>query len=307
MTKKLKIGLWLPPRKDITVSITMENPAHIDARIYDLFLKYLDTKNVEYFEDLDFRKAIIKNHQVFIGDFCLSDLDHFVWMGMTDRSYDSYHLEVLRALELTTKVHNSHSFFSLATDKFSTFSLLHKYGLPVSELYLVNPDNFHHLKPIFDKDSYLLKPRRSSFGIGIVKVDNYELFRDVVEYQRQKHYYLERFYENDLSEWTGVTAFNGNVLYGYRKQSAKISGWKVYDKDSVGGEADIVIPNEEITAITKKIGELLNANFFGLDFIKTKLGYKVVDINCSPGIYWSFIQTLNIPIAEYFFEMIDFE
>lgn len=41
---------------------------------------------------------------------------------------------------------------------------------------------------------------------------------------------------------------------------------------------------------------------YGLDFIKTSEGYKVVDINCSPGIYYNFIQDLNIQIAEIFFK-----
>jgi glutathione synthase/RimK-type ligase-like ATP-grasp enzyme len=305
MTKKIKIGLWLPPRKDISQSITLENPAHIDVRIYELFLEYLETqKHIEYIENLDFRNAILKNNQVFIGDFCLSELDHFVWMGMTDRTYDSYHLEVLRVLSLSVKVHNSYDFFNLATDKFSAFSVLHQYGLPLPELYLVNNQNLHLLKPKFENASYLLKPRRSSFGIGIVKIDSYEQFRDIAEYYHQKHFYLERFYENDLTQWTGVTAFNGHVLYGYRKQSSKISGWKVYDKDSVGGEADIVIPNEEIKAMTQKVGKVLQGNYFGLDFIKTNSGYKIVDINCSPGIYWRFVQTLKIPVAKYFFEML---
>lgn len=303
--KKLKIGLWLPPRHDLKVSISMDNPAHIDARIYDSFLQYLSDQGHEYHENLDFRKAYIKNHRVFLDGFCLSDLDHFVWMGMLDRSYTSYHLEILRVLELTTKVHNSFSFFGLATDKYSTFSILHKYGLPMPELYLLNLSNLEVLKPAFETNTFLLKPRRSSFGIGIVKLDSYEQFRDVAAYHQQNHYYLEKFYKNDLSEWTGITVINGKVVYGFRKQSSKISGWKVYDEDSLGGEVNYVEPSAEITAISKKIGKLLGANYYGLDFIKTAEGYKVVDINCSPGIYWDFIQALKIPIADYFFEMLD--
>lgn len=305
MAKEIKIGLWIPPRDDISKSITMENPAHIDARIYELFLNYLNNqKHISYFENLDFRNAVINNHKVYIDDFCLSDLDHFFWMGMTDRSYDSYHLEVLRCLEMTTKIHNSYSFFNLATDKFSTFSLLHKYKLPVPELYLINKTNLDYLKPKFENKTFLLKPRRSSFGKGIIKIDTYEQFRDIAEYHDQKHYYLEQFYENNLNEWTGITSFNNNILYGFRKKASKISGWKVYDKDSIGGETIIVKPNSEIKEITKRIGTVLGANYFGLDFIKTDEGYKVVDINCSPGIYWDFINTLNIPVAEYFFQML---
>lgn len=304
MKNQLKIGLWLPPRKNLNASITMENPAHIDARLYDLFLEYLNEKECDYVEDLDFRKAFIKNNQVFIGEFCLSDLDHFVWMGMIDRSLDSYHLEILRVLSLSVKVHNSYEFFNLATDKFSTFSLLHQHGIPLPELYLVSSDNFEVLKPLFADASFLLKPRRSSFGIGIVKMDNYELFRDVAEYHRQKNFYLERFYKNDLNEWTGITVFNGKVLYGFRKKSSKIDGWKVYDKDSLGGQTIYVKPNAEIEAISLKIGELLGANYYGLDFIKTEEGYKVVDINCSPGIYYDFMMDLDIPVAELFFKML---
>ncbi len=304
MKTRLKVGLWIPPRYDLTASITKENPAHIDARHYALFISYLKEKNVAYYENLDFRYAIIKNNKVYFNDFCLSDLDHFVWIGMIDRSLDSYHLEVLRVLEMSVKVHHSYSFFNMATDKFSTFSYLHNYGIPVSEMYLVNKDNLEMLKPEFEKNAFLLKPRRSSFGIGIIKLDNFEQFRDIAEYYNKKHFYLEKFYKNDLNEWTGVTVVNGTVLYGFRKKSSKISGWKVYDKDSVGGETIYIKPNAEIEAIALKIGELLGATVYGLDFIKTAEGYKVVDVNCSPGIYYDFIEKLNIPIAELFFKML---
>lgn len=301
---QLKVGLWLPPRKDINASITMENPAHVDYRVYQLFCDYLDQKGVDYVENLDFRKALIKNHKVYIGDFCLSDLDHFVWMGMLDRSFDSYHLEVLRVLELTTKVHNSHSFYSVATDKFTAFSILHNHGLPVSELYLISKDNFHLMEALFEDSSFLLKPRRSSFGIGIVKIDDYALLRDIIGYSNEKDYYLEKFYPNDLRGWTGVTVFNGNILLGFQKKDSKLSGWKIYDEKSIGGETIYVKPNAEIEAISLKIGKILGANFFGLDFIKTAEGYKVVDINCSPGMYYDFVEEYNLPIAELFFKML---
>ena len=223
---------------------------------------------------------------------------------MLDRSRDSYHLEVLRALELSVNVCHSHSFYSLATDKFLAFSSLYAYGIPLPELFLVSPDNLAQLKPLFDKASYLLKPRRSAFGQGIIRLDSYEQFRDTAEYLRQKHYYLEKFYENDLQEWIGVTVFNGRVLYGFRKESSKISGWKVYDQDSLGGATVYVPPPPEVESIALKIGEILGGNFFGLDFIRTAEGYKVVDINCSPGIYYDFLQDLNIPVAELFFKML---
>ncbi|KPA12714.1 30S ribosomal protein S6 modification enzyme RimK [Candidatus Magnetomorum sp. HK-1] len=272
MGKNLKIGLWIPQREDLHTSMTQNNPAFMDVRIYKLLLDYLNERNVDYIENLDFRKAIIKKHQVFINDFCLSDLDHFIWMGMLDRSWDSYHLEVLRVLELSVTVHNPYSFYNVATDKFSVFSYLHTYNVPVPELYIVNPNNFQSLEPLFEHSSFLLKPRRSDFGMGIIKLDNYAQFRDIVEYYSNKHYYLEKFYKNDLSQWRGVTVLNGHVLYSFRKKSSKIADWKVYDRKRLGGETIYMKPNREIEAIALEIGDILGANYFGLDFIKTASG-----------------------------------
>jgi len=303
----MTVGLWLPPRKDLSISITTENPGTIDARIYKLFCDYLTSKGVKYLEDLDFRNAIIKNNKVYLGDFCMSDLDHFVWMGMIDRSMDSYALEVLRVLEMNVKMHHSFAYFSLATDKFRAFSKLHNYGIPVSEMYLVNLNNYDHLKPLFEKNTYVLKPRRGSFGVGIIKINNYNQLRDTLEYNNKKSYYLEKFYPNDLADWTGVTVINGTLIYGFRKKTNKIKGWKIYDKDSIGGGTDYVKPNKEIEEIALKIGEVLDSNYYGLDFIKTAEGYKVVDINNGPGIYYDFIEKLNIPIAELFFKMLPFD
>lgn len=304
MEEKIKVGLWIPPREHLNHTIDEDNPANIDASICKLLYKQLDDSGIIYYDNLDFRKAIIKNHQVYINDFCMSELDHFIWMGDIDRHLNSYHLEVLRVLELSVKVHNSYSFYSIATDKFSAFSILHKYDIPVSDLFLVTQENVTFLEPYFEDNTFLLKPRRSGWGLGIVKVDRFDQLRDILEYHPKKNYYLEKFYPNDMADWTGVSVVNGTVLYGFRKKIEKISGWKVYDREKTGGKIDYVELSPELKSISLRIGEILGANFYGLDFIKTSEGYKVVDINCHPGIYNELIQERNIPIEELFFDML---
>ncbi|MCP4438613.1 MAG: hypothetical protein GY810_06675 [Aureispira sp.] len=300
----MKIGLWLPPRKDLNQPITPENPAHIDARIYDMFTAHLEERGIDYVENVDFRKAWVHNNKVYTPDLCVSDLDHLVWMGMIDRAYDSYDMEILRTLSLDVKLHHSYRFFSTATDKFLAFSELHKHGVPVSEIYLINPHNYGLFEDLLKDATYLLKPRRSHFGTGIIKIHDYEQLRDTIDYTMNKHYYLERFYENDLKDWIGITVVNGEVIYGFKKDSNLQAGWKIFDKDHKGGQTYYAKPNEEQIAIAKRIGELMGANCFGLDIIDTPEGYIVVDINCSPGIYYDFIQDLNIDIAQLFFKMI---
>ncbi len=305
MDKNLKIGLWIPPRRDLSQAMNEDNPGNIDQRLYDLYIAYLDDLGVNYTNNLDFRDANIQNHRILLQNgVCLNDFDHYIWMGDLDRHIDSYQLEVLRVLELSTKVHNPYSFYNVATDKFTAFSILHSHGIPVSELYLVSQNNHELLEEKFKESSFLIKPRRSSWGIGIIKVDKYTQLRDIIEYNGGKQFYLEKFYPNDMKDWLGLTVFNGTVLYGFRKRHEKIAGWKVYDKHQTGGQADYVKPSPEIEAIAKKIGEVLGANYFGLDLIKTSEGYKVVDINCHPGVYFDMIEELKLPIAELFFKML---
>jgi len=302
---KQKIGLWIPPRASMNVPIAVDTPAVVHAANRRLFNDYLQTLGVEIYDNLDIRKAIIKDNKVWLGDFCMSELDHFIWMGYIDRDLDSYPLEVLRVLEFNVKVYNSHAFYSVATDKFTSFSLLHQHGIPVSEIFLVNPKNAEELEPLFEEHSCLLKPRRAGFGLGIIKVDKFSQFLDILDYNPKKSYYLEKFYPNDMSDWVGVTVMNGKALYGYRKKSEKISGWKVFDRSKKGGKVDYVKLSPEIEEMSIKIGNILGGSFYGLDFIKTAEGYKVVDINCFPGIYHSFIEALNIPLEEIFFDMLN--
>lgn len=305
MAKKLQVGTWLPQRVSVSATMSKDSPGSLYQEIHTQLKTHLSTLDVVVYDDLDFRKAVIKNHQVFIDDFCLSDLDHFVWFGNIDRAADSYHLEVLRVLEFSTQVHNSYTFYNTARDKFSAFSQLHYHGIPVSDIHLVHQDNVQVLEPLFEEGaSFLLKPRTGAWGIGIIKVDQYSQLRDIIEYHQQKSFYIERFYPNDLKDWIGVSVVNGTVIYGFRKNQEKISGWKVYDQKRTGGKATYVHPPKEVEEIALKISDHLGGNFFGLDFIKTAQGYKVVDINCHPGLYVDLIEERQVPIAELFFAML---
>jgi hypothetical protein len=66
-------------------------------------------------------------------------------------------------------MHNPFSFYIEATDKFSAFSILPRHNIPVSDLYLINQKNIGVLEPLFEKNSFLLKPRRSGWGLELSK------------------------------------------------------------------------------------------------------------------------------------------
>lgn len=304
---KFSTGLWLPPRTNLNQSISIGNPGIIDQRIYNDLLKYLSVQKIEFSQELDFRNAYIKNGYVYIGDICLSKFDIFIWFGVINRNPGSHDLETLRTLSLTTKIANSYEYMTLGSDKFRAFSLLHHHQIPVSDFLFVNQRNIHEVDLSHLGSSVLLKPRRGGFGIGIIKIDSPSQLRDIVDYlsnQKDESFYIEKYYENDMSQWIGLTVINGNILYGYRKKADKIADWKIYDRNQIGGGVDLVIPNDEQIKIAESVYKILKANFFGLDIIKSKDGYKVVDINYLPGLYYDFIQELKIDFPKIFFRML---
>jgi glutathione synthase/RimK-type ligase-like ATP-grasp enzyme len=304
----MKLGLWIPSRSDLTAPISIEVPGKIDQRICKELLNYLESQEVIFSEQLDFRNAYVKDGQVFLEQRCLSDLNTFIWFSEIDRNPGSHHLEILRLLSLTTKVINSYEFVSQGLDKFRAFSLLHQHKIPVSEFLLVNPRNLTEIDLSQMGTSFLLKPRRGGFGKGIVKIDSPSQLRDIVDYvsaEAHESFYIEKYYENDMSCWTGLTIINGNVLYGYRKKPERIADWKPYDRNRVGGGVNLVIPDDEQKNIAKRVYEIMQPNFFGLDIIKTKEGYKVVDINCFPGLYYDFLHDLKIDFPKVFFSALN--
>jgi glutathione synthase/RimK-type ligase-like ATP-grasp enzyme len=134
----------------------------------------------------------------------------------------------------------------------------------------------------------LVKPRLGNFGRGIIKVSDFETLRDIAGYlkmeHKQKSIFIERFYENDMSQWISTTIIGGKIVYGYRKESKKFAGWKVYDINTKGGDAYYVDPSP-VKIIAEKAAKILDQSIVGFDFIKTSEGYKIVDENNFPGFY----------------------
>jgi len=293
---------------DLGASVTLACPGKIDHRIHADLMAWLRTRAAHVVEDLDFRQAVVRDGRVYLDDRCLSDLDAFVWFGEIDRRPGSHHLEILRTLEMCTRVINSHAYVSVGLDKFRAFSRLHLHGVPVSEFALVDADNIEQVDLSAIGPSVLLKPRRGGFGKGIVKIDSADLLRDVVDYiagTGGQSVYLERFYENDMSRWTGLTVIDGEVLYGYRKRAEKIAGFKPYDRHRIGGGVDRVPVDAEHARIARSIYDILKPDFFGLDIIATPDGDRVVDINCFPGLYADFLTELDCHLPPRFFGMLD--
>ena len=84
--------------------------------------------SIQVADDLDFRKAIIREGEAYLDEFCFSELDAFLWFGEIDRRTGSYHLEVLEQISKKTRTFNDPKALGIGFDKFKSLSLLQENG-----------------------------------------------------------------------------------------------------------------------------------------------------------------------------------
>ena len=281
-----KIGLWIPSRENYS-SISIEKPGMFIEKFKKDIMEILKKqKNVKIIEDLDFRKAIVKNGEVFLGDFCFSDLDIFFWIGQIDVFQTSYDIEILETIAKKTKVINDPKALKIRLDKYLSQITLKQNNIKVPEFILISPNKIEEIKSIVERKTFIIKPRFGSFGSGIMKINNYQNLADIVDYSNKKSHFLEEFIEFDFNDWIGINVINGKIIYGYGKEDSTIKGWKVFDRERKGGKMILRKPSKEQEKIALKVAKVTGLDFFGIDIIKSKQGQNyVIDVNTFPGLY----------------------
>jgi ribosomal protein S6--L-glutamate ligase len=244
-----------------------------------------ENKSIKYLGNVDLEKLRISGNKFICNGIDLAKIDLFFWYDLGVRKF----LDDLKKLPRTVKVLKNPKSFEIVADKFLAHSFLKKNGLPVADFAFVDYDDLARMQKLIKQwKAILIKPRLGNFGRGIIKVSDFETFRDIAGYlkmeYKQKKIFIERFYENEMDKWISTTIINGEVVYGYRKKKEKFAGWKVYDIKAKGGCAYYVDPTP-VKIFAEKAARLLDKSIVGFDFIKTREGYKIVDENNFPGFY----------------------
>jgi len=259
------------------------------------FVKELKkSKNLEVIEGLDFRNAMVKNGKAFIGDICLNCLDLFFWFGEIERSKESFHLEVLETIAKDTCVINNPESVRIGLDKFYSQLVLKKNSILVPEFYLVN-EMMENLEKEVKGRQFILKPRLGSFGMGIMKIKDFQNLIDIADYALLKSHFIEEFIEYEPDGWIGINVIGGKIAYSYGKQPSTISGWKVFDRKRKGGKMLLKKPTKEQEKIALKVGKVTGLDIYGVDLIKSTDGKNyVIDVNTFPGLYPEMFQKAGI-------------
>lgn len=305
-----KIALCAPPRDD---SGFRSYQGIFPPEVLKEFTGLLRAApGIDFIGQIDLRQAYTQNGHAYIGKQCLSDLDMLFWFYILPLGNQEFDLQLLKTIASHTRVLPSPHGVGNGLDKFTTHTLLKAASIDTPEFCLFRSDKVGDILHLLDSwGEMLLKPRLGSFGHGVTKISTRQALLDTVQYAASfardpLSIFCERFEPHDMQRWISVTVINGKVAYGYRKRASRIvEGWKVYDADMKGGEADYADP-DPVADIALKAAKALGADLIGFDFIySTRLGkYLIVDANTVPGLYPDCFAKSGKSWAEYFADMV---
>ncbi|MGY6021626.1 ATP-grasp domain-containing protein [Streptomyces spinosirectus] len=277
-------------------------PGKIPADDHALLMELLrDLNDVEFLHDLDIRRSRVRNGEVHCGEVRLNDLDLYLWHCDLSRDPGSYALEALRTLSLDVPVVPDPARFSTGLDKYRAHLRLSRAGLPVPDTILLDRRDTAAAAPaIAEWGRALLKPRRGSFGQGVLLIEDFATLRDLAGYldstlgvSTESTFLLERFYPNSPTDWVGTTLINGTLMYGYRKHrrrftrlsAADAEAWKVYDPERAGGDVGACDVPPTHMRLAQRAQRALGLPLVGFDLILCEDRPVIVDENTFPGLY----------------------
>ena len=228
----------------------------------DEFLQKLNDEEISLsFLDEEFLLDYIKTHHI-----------NFV-------IYRARNYQLVESLEQKgIKVFNNSLTNKIANDKYLTYKMLKENDFPYIET--------------FDKPKTYPCIMKSISGHG-----GQEVFLINNETQKQgilnKHRGLEFIYQDYLDNYGDVRLYvlNKSVITSIKRENRN----DYRNNYSLGGSVSIYAASEEMKKAAIKIANLLNADFIGVDFLLTKDGYKIIEIEDPVGSRMVY-QTTDIDI-----------
>lgn len=238
---------------------------HLKHKVSE-FLEYLKTK----------AEVKIYTEEHFLLDISNLEFDEnlFFVKGKGDLI-----LAFVKMIEEETRIPTINSYRGtwLTINRFLNSVLLKKAGIPIPDFSL-NPKgtdppfNEFIIKNIIDQKNYKFKPIAVKFN-GKLKIAD-ERALDEIHGNDVKYNYL--YYQKFIpSEWEYKIYGIGENVYFYKQIPILINPNKVETRRKIG-----YIP--ELEEYCYKAMEVLDLKLTSLDFLKSKEGYFLTDINCTP-------------------------
>ena len=240
---------------------------------------YVNVKNLKVLEDLD---ALIVRP---IGRGSLEEI--------------IFRMNILHKLQrLGLYILNPPKAIEYCADKYSLLTILEENGIPVPRTVVT--ENVEEALKAFEElgGDVVVKPIFGSRGVGSTRVTDPDVAIRVFRTIRFYHgvIYVQKFIPHGFSD---IRAFIiGNHVAAAMKRNAQT--WKT--NISQGAKPVALKLSEEIEEIAVKSANLVQCKVAGVDILKSRSGYFVVEVNSQPS--WRGLQSVtDINIAH---EIVDF-
>ena len=162
------------------------------------------------------------------------------------------------------KIFNNVLTNKIANDKYLTYEFLKENNLPYIDTYLGLPK--------IKSFPCIMKSVSGHGGQEVFFVNDVEQANQIKEEHPNLKFIYQDFLENDGD--VRIYMLNGEMVVAIKRKSEK----DYRNNYSLGGEVELYNPSQEMVDSAVKIAKLLKADFIGVDFLLTKEGYKIIEV-----------------------------
>lgn len=217
---------------------------------------------------------------------------------------DKYLLEMLTKIGIP--IFNNKDAILKCDDKMLTYIFLSNYNIPMPKTipgYLAFYKNIDMIQesinlleleleyPFIAKESY------GSCGKGVYLIENREKLQSMLEILLYKPHLFQEFIEESAGIDIRVIVIGGKVIGAIQRSN-------MYDFRSnieQGGKGSIYHIDIKLKKLAEDIASILDLDYCGIDFLKTKSGYSLCEVN-SNAFFKTFEEVTDINIAKHYVE-----
>ena len=163
-------------------------------------------------------------------------------------------------------------------NKFFQYAYLKKHNFPtMPSVMKIMCKHRQHIDTYFSKP-YILKGVHGSKGKRVYKIDSAKNLKSLLE-QFNSTGMLAQQYLSIQSDYRVLLL--GGIVLGAIKRSSKSSEFRT--NFSLGGKVESIDLPDNVKEMVKSVALVFNADFCGVDLIKHKDNYYILELNFTPG------------------------
>ena len=264
-----KIGMWM---------YNNGGGGAIERKIID----QLKEREIEVETNLNLRFAKGSKDGIICNNVNMLELDLFFSYNAGEQTNtQKYMYETINKYVTTV---NSYQSFALSEDKFRSNIALNKAGIKTTDFFLCHRESPEYLVEKFKEWKKLIFKQIDGWGgNGMILLESCQSLDSLLPFLNQtgiRHIYLEKFIDNDFSDYR-IDIVDGEYISCYgRKASPR--DWRT--NISSGGSIILREANDEIIDIAKRATKILGLDIAGVDIVydREKEQYVVLEVNGIP-------------------------